>query len=184
MNESLVLRIREISCVLKQLNMELRVSWKMEGGIGLQSLFLFSLLASFIISPFVPSFQQFDYCVPWCGFLHVSFAWFTELSNLHGFCNSCQIGRFSAFFFLFFLHTYSISKSNHMLIVPRVTEAWFIFFSSFFSVLYFVFISIPMSSSSLIISSAELNLLLIPWSIFISDIKFFVSNSSSWFFFI
>lgn len=174
MNESLVLRIREISCVLKQLNMELRVSWKMEGGIGLQSLFLFSLLASFIISLFVPSFQKFDYCVPWCGFLHVSFAWFTEFSNLHGFCSSCLDWKIFSTFFFYFLCTPTPSQNPITCLLSHgsLRLGSFFFSQSFLCALLCIHLySYVFKFTNH--SSAELNLLLIPWSIFISDIKFF-----------
>lgn len=70
----------------------------------------------------------------------------------------------------------ALSKSNHMFIIPQVTDACFIFSSLFSLCTLFCIYSISVSSSSLIISSAESNLLLIPSSVFlISDIVIFLS---------
>lgn len=63
-----------------------------------------------------------------------------------------------------------------MFIIPQVTDACFIFSSLFSLCTLFCIYSISVSSSSLIISSAESNLLLIPSSVFlISDIVIFLS---------
>lgn len=75
-------------------------------------------------------------------------------SSICGFVVFVQFGKYSRLFFqILFLYSHCFSESNHVLIVPQVIGSFFPIF--FLSLLYFLFISISMSSSPPVISTAE-----------------------------
>lgn len=163
MTEFLVLRTRENSCALKELHMELMVE---KSGMRRKTSFNISSL-SLVFSNLIIVLLGVLLFI----FLLLVFHW---VSCTCGFAVFVKFGKFSEMFFriVFLYSPPPFSKSSHIF-APQAADPGFFFLSIFFSLwLYFVFISTSPSSSSLIISFAESNLLLIQSSVFLFEIYF------------